>query len=211
MHAINGVLLFLLCMSLGVEGTLGRRDAPASPGGRDRALGGNAHLLDPSVQIEAVTTIVGRSELFSACFFMSAWLLFRRGHTVVAAVLFFLALLSKENAIVLVVLALDVALSPKTEATPSNRSRLRSFAVLLSTAAAYLALRFYVLGGLDIPLSAQYMGGRLSYVERLMTSGRVFLEYVACLSFQSIWRATTISTRFRSRTLQVGMLGSDCF
>src|SRR5436309_2788411 len=59
--------------------------------------------------------LVGRSELFAACFILSAWLLFRKGRTTWAAVAFAFALLSKENAIVLpAVLVLDRWLSPRS-------------------------------------------------------------------------------------------------
>ena len=75
---------------------------------------------------EAVTTIVGRSELFAACFFLSAWLLFRRGHTVVPAALFFLALLSKENAIVLLAVLFLDRLVDKVRSR-SQRVRTRSW------------------------------------------------------------------------------------
>src|SRR5438876_8536267 len=94
LHSINGFLVFLLCTSLAGEGMV--------------PLAAMLIYLVHPVHTEAVTSIVGRSDLFAACFFMSAWLLFRRGKTMLAAVLFFLALLSKENAIVLpAVLILD--------------------------------------------------------------------------------------------------------
>src|SRR5215467_4888051 len=86
LHAINGFLLFLLASSLVCEGIV-----PV-----ETML---IYLIHP-VHTEAVTSIVGRSDLFAACFFMTAWLLFRRGRTFPAAALFFLALLAKENAIV---------------------------------------------------------------------------------------------------------------
>src|SRR5262249_32439525 len=135
------------------------------------------------VQIEAVTTIVGRSELFSAFFFLSAWLLFRRGQTLLPAVLFFLAFLSKENAIVLpAVLVLDRGLSPGALSGGADVP-LGRLVILAMPAVGYLWLRLCVLGGIGIPASAQYMGGHLTYVERLLTSGRVFLEYVRLIVF----------------------------
>src|SRR6476660_6713233 len=94
LHAINGFLVFLLCSSLFGEGMV-------------PVVAMLIYIVHP-VHTEAVTSIVGRSELFSACFFMGAWLLFRNGRTIWSAVLFFLALLSKENAIVLpAILLLD--------------------------------------------------------------------------------------------------------
>ena len=50
-------------------------------------------------------------------------------------------------------------------------------------AVAYLALRFYVLGALGIPASAQYMAGRLNYFDRLLTSGRVFIKYLIIIFY----------------------------
>ena len=163
LHSINGFLVFLLCTSLVGEGMV--------------PLAAMLIYLVHPVHTEAVTSIVGRSDLFAACFFMSAWLLFRRGKTLWPAALFLLALLSKESAIVLpAILVLDVWLSRRE--VPWKR-----FAVMTSVAVAYLALRFLVLGGLGIPASAQYMGGHLTYLERLMTSGRVFIQYLRLLLF----------------------------
>jgi tetratricopeptide (TPR) repeat protein len=199
LHAVNGFLVFLLCESL-----LGSGIVPFA------AM--LVYVAHP-VHTEAVTTIVGRSELFSACFFLGAWLLFRRGRTFWASVVFLLALLSKENAIVLpAVLALDLFLFPSPsgrggraapgeghssdpnpetltlpslEASPyrARASRPRGtgwirLVPISCIALAYLSLRFYVLGGFGIPASAQYMGGRLTYFDRLLTSGRVFIKYL---------------------------------
>jgi tetratricopeptide (TPR) repeat protein len=167
LHAVNGFLLFLLCTSLVGEGLV--------------PIAAMIIYLAHPVQTEAVTSIVGRSELFAACFFLAAWLLFRRGHTLLPALLFFLAMLSKENAIVLpAVLLLDEALTGLREPPPAMMSR---YSIMSSVALAYLALRFFVLGGLGIPTAAQYMGGHLTYIERVMTSGRVFIEYLRLIFF----------------------------
>src|SRR6185295_1677604 len=86
LHALNGFLLFLLCTSLIGEGIV--------------PMAAMVIYLVHPVHTEAVTSIVGRSELFATGFLLSAWLLFRRGRTLWSAVLFGSALLSKENAIV---------------------------------------------------------------------------------------------------------------
>jgi len=154
-HAINGVLVFSLYQSIAGAGIV-------------PLIAMIIYLVHP-VHTEAVTTIVGRSELFAACFLLAAWLLFRQGRTGWAALAFFLALLSKENAIVLPAVLLLTS--------PRGRRWIRLLPMIF-VALAYLALRYSVLGGLGIPVSAQYMGGRLTYFERLLTSGRVFIEYL---------------------------------
>jgi tetratricopeptide (TPR) repeat protein len=186
-HAINGFLVFLVTTSLVGPGVV--------------PVAAMLIYVAHPVHSEVVTGIIGRSDLFAACFLLSAWLLFRRGHTFWPAALFFLALLSKESAIVLpgilimdsfyrtVGAVCDRASFPTMGETPNLRPRARGhrprlqLGVMLSVAAAYLVLRFSVLGGLGIPASAQYMGGQLTYVERLMTSGRVMLEYLRLVLF----------------------------
>src|SRR5262249_13505177 len=81
LHAVNGFLLFLLSTSLVGEGLI--------------PLAAMLIYLVHPVHTEAVTAIVGRSDLFAACFLMSAWLLYRRGRTAWSVGLFALALLSK--------------------------------------------------------------------------------------------------------------------
>ena len=154
-HAINGVLVFSLYQSIAGAGIV-------------PLIAMIIYLVHP-VHTEAVTTIVGRSELFAACFLLAAWLLFRQGRTGWAALAFLLALLSKENAIVLPAILLLTS--------PRGRRWIRLLPMIF-VALAYLAMRYSVLGGLGIPVSAQYMGGRLTYFERLLTSGRVFIQYL---------------------------------
>lgn len=165
LHAINGFLVFLITESL-----LGAGIVPFA------AM--VVYVVHP-VHTEAVTTIVGRSELFAACFLLAAWLLFRQGRIAWAGLLFLLALLSKENAIVLpAILVLDMWLF-----SPSEKRGWRRLAPIMFIAFAYLALRFYVLGGLGIPISAQYMQGHVRYFDRLLTSGRVFIKYLAIVFY----------------------------
>lgn len=167
LHAVNGFLVFLLCTSL-----VGTGIVPAA------AM--VIYLVHP-VHTEAVSSIAGRSDLFSACFFLAAWILFRKGRMFWSAALFALALLSKENAIVLpAILFLDLWLiAPST-----GKSLIKSIWQLLvfpPVALGYLGLRFAVLHGLGFPASAQYMAGRLTYSDRLFTAGRVFLRYLVLI------------------------------
>jgi protein O-mannosyl-transferase len=169
LHAVNGFLVFLLCTSF-----VGNGVVPIA------AM--LIYLVHPA-HTEAVTSIVGRGELFSACFFLGAWLLFRKGKPIWSAVLFALALLSKENAIVLpAILILDLWLTGAAGPNPRRKAlwQLLAFVPVIVT---YLALRFFVLGAFGIPVSTQYMAGRLTYFERLLTSGRVFIKYLVLIFF----------------------------
>jgi protein O-mannosyl-transferase len=163
LHALNGWLVFLLVRS--ILGSLPAAWASAV-----------VYIVHPA-HTEAVVNIVGRSELLAASLFFAGWLAFRKGHTWLAAAAYMLSLLSKENAIVLpAVIALEMLL----DGGGLRKVLLswRRFAVLGSVALAYLALRIYILGRLGPPAIGQYMHGALTLVERWMTSGRVFLQYL---------------------------------
>jgi tetratricopeptide (TPR) repeat protein len=160
LHTLNGCLVFLLAFPLIGSG----------------AWAATAVYLIHPVHTEAVVGIVGRSELLAATFFFAAWLMFRRGRVFLAAALFFLSLLSKENVIVFpAVMALDVLLlngGPKKLLNTWPR-----FVALGGVALAYLALRFSVLGSIGVPATFQYIRGGLTLGQRWMTSGRAVLEY----------------------------------
>jgi tetratricopeptide (TPR) repeat protein len=162
LHALNGFLLFMLAR--GLSGSTPAAWAAAA-----------VYLVHP-VHTEAVTGIVGRAELLAAAFLFTAWLLFRDGRTGWAAAAFFLGLLSKENAITFpAVAALEIVLLQG-----GFRKLLlswRRFAALGLAGAAYLGLRFWVLGGLVIPVASRYLQGSLPAMQRWMTTGRVFLQY----------------------------------
>jgi protein O-mannosyl-transferase len=146
LHAMNGFLLFLLCTSIVGEGIV--------------PLAAMLIYVTHPVHTEAVTSLVGRSELFATAFLLAAWVLFRRGHTLWPAVLFAMALLSKENSIVfpgILVLEFFLSRSPEVPRPAAVRSLLGRIAVMLLVAVAYLGLRFSALGSLGIPASAQYI------------------------------------------------------
>lgn len=164
-HALNGFLLFLIARSIVGAGTIPIAAAMI-------------YLVHP-VHTEAVTTIVGRSELLGVCFFLSAWLCFRLGRTGWAVGLFLLSVLAKENAIVFpAVIVLDLFFSNNCDAKRIF-SAWKKLAAFGAAAVAYLGLRFWVLGGLGVPAAMQYQGGMLSWGERWMTSGRVILRYLS--------------------------------
>lgn len=166
LHALNGWLVFLIAESL-LGSTLAAWAASA------------VYIVHP-VQSEAVISIVGRSELLAATFFLTAWLAFRKGRTGWAAAAYFLGALGKESAITFPAIAvLDMAL--REGSFRKVVQAWRRFAVLAGAGVAYLGLRFYVLGGLGIPKNGQYLEGSLTLAQRWITSGRVFLHYFQLL------------------------------
>ena len=166
LHALNGWLVFLI-----VRGLLG---SPLA------AWASAAVYIVHPVQTEAVVSIVGRSELLAAALFFTAWLAFRKQRTGWACLAYFLAALAKESAITFpAIAALDMALSP--EGIRKIVQSWKRFAALAACGVAYLALRLYVLGGLGVPASGQYLQGAWTPGQRLLTSGRVFLEYLRLL------------------------------
>jgi hypothetical protein len=166
LHALNGVLVFVLA-----RGLLGSVPAAGAAG---------AIFLAHPVHAESVASIAGRSELLAGTFFFTAWLLFRQGRTGLCALAFLVSMLSKENAVAFpLVVALDVWIS-----NGSLRNVLaawKRFSVLGASMVVYFALRIWVLGQLGMPRTSQYLNGAWTVVERELTSARSFLTYFQLL------------------------------
>ncbi|HEX7052145.1 MAG TPA: tetratricopeptide repeat protein [Longimicrobiales bacterium] len=181
LHAGVALLVFALLLELGV-GTAGA------------TLGGAIFAVHP-VHVEAVANVVGRAELLAALFFLTACLLYlRRGvppwlRVPGLAVCYFLALASKEHAVMLpaVLLLLEAARPADTPGHETRfRDRLRAespgYVCLAAAAAAYAALRWNVLG---VPLGAGTAPelDTLSTAARLATVVRIWPEYARLLFF----------------------------
>jgi tetratricopeptide (TPR) repeat protein len=166
LHALNGWLVFLLA-----RGLLGSPIAAWASAA--------VYVVHPA-QTEAVVSIVGRSELLAATLFFTAWLAFRKGRTGWAAAAYFLGALAKESAITFPAIAmLDMALSEGSFRRVVQSWR--RFAALAIAGIFYLGLRFAVLGSLGIPADGQYLRGTVTLMQRWITSGRVFLQYLRLL------------------------------
>jgi hypothetical protein len=166
LHALNGWLIFLLARGL--------LRSPIA------ALASAVIYVVHPVHTEAVVSLVGRSELLAAGLVFLAWLAFRTGWTWLAALAYVLAMLAKESAITFPAIALlDMALTGG--GVRKVVESWRRFAVLAVAGLGYLALRFYVLGGLGIPPTGQYLNGTVTLLQRWMTSGRVFIQYFRLL------------------------------
>jgi protein O-mannosyl-transferase len=148
------------------------------------------------VHVEAVANVVGRAELMAAVFTLSAALIWLRTdpgqpsshrHTVAIAVLYCLALLSKESAIVLpALLALfDVArgsLRPDTMRA-WLAARAPAFAVLTVVVVPYLLLRRTVLGTLGPGLVDPTLDVATTWPERVMTALQAWPEIMRLFFF----------------------------
>ncbi len=166
LHSINGWLVFMLVFEL--------------IGSPLAALASSVVYVIHPMQTEAVVSIVGRSELLAAGLFFTAWLAFRRGRTGWSAAAYFFALLAKESAITFpAVVMIETVL--REGGIRKLADSWRRFAVLTATGIGYLGLRFYVLGGLGIPKSGQYLNGTVTLFQRWLTSGRVFIQYLRLL------------------------------
>ena len=166
LHALNGLLVFLLARAL--------LQSPVA------ALASAVIYVIHPLHTEAVVSLVGRSELLAAGLFFTAWLLFRKGYNWWPALTYFLATLSKESAITFpAIVMLDLALSEN--GFRKLIDSWRRLAILAGTGVAYLGLRFYVLGGLGIPADGQYLNGTVPLLQRWITSGRVFIQYLRLL------------------------------
>jgi tetratricopeptide (TPR) repeat protein len=172
LHALACVLLYLLVTSLFTSQPL--------------AFAAAAIFAAHPVLSEAVAGIVGRSEILSALFILGALLAARRAASSAASPpLYFLALLSKENALAYPAVALltDVLLG-----LPGGirwRRRAWEMAALLAATGAYLALRVHVLGALMEPGSIPSVDNPLAHASApiriataLALTGRYFLLFL---------------------------------
>ena len=132
------------------------------------------------IHTEAVSSVIGRSELLSAGFLLAAWLAHLRNHPVLALISFALALLSKESAVCLLplVLAGDYAVR--------QRRPWWRYAGVFFLTAIYVGVLWKVQGGrfgagsvaiLDNPLTMLPVG------LRILNAVRIAWRYIGLLLF----------------------------
>ena len=133
------------------------------------------------VHVEAVSNVVGRAECMTAVFVLAALLAHRRRRWW-SPVLFALALLSKENGVVFLGLAVlhDLLLAGAPRAALRERRAL--YAAYGAVAAGYAAVLLLVFRGAPLAAPAHTFDGA-SVAERLMTVASVVPEYVRLLLF----------------------------
>ncbi len=188
-HALVSLLVFLLLLTLG-----------SAPG----ALAGAALFALHPVHTEAVANVVGRAELYSAFFYLSACLLYWRGSAwggvariirlLALGALYLLALGSKEIGVTLPgALFLLEAFRPRmggsregAEGLPPLHRRLgaeaATYLLLAGLLAAYLGLRYLVLGtlaGERVAPVLELVGTRA----RVLTAIGLWFQYLRLLLF----------------------------
>ncbi|HEX5041335.1 MAG TPA: DUF1736 domain-containing protein [Candidatus Polarisedimenticolaceae bacterium] len=107
------------------------------------------------VHVEAVANVAGRAELLAAGFALAAWLAHRRGRSVLAPLLYLLAVLSKEGAVLAPVLFLLDDLH--RERNDDARPRWIAYGGYAAALALALILRAAALGGLRGAEDAVFM------------------------------------------------------
>jgi len=145
------------------------------------ALAGALLFAVHPLHVEAVANVVGRAELMMTAFVLGALLLHRRGSPWALAA-FALALLSKENGIVLPGLALahDLLLPDADGPVATLRARRRLYAGYVVLAVAYLALLAWLFHGTHFVSAASTWNGATT-AERLLTMATVVPEYLRLL------------------------------
>jgi hypothetical protein len=183
LHAANSLLLFLFLLALFSDL-------------RISFIAGLLFALHP-VASEAVCPVVGRCDTL-ATFFSLLFLLYyvrswrrgtRRLDVLIASVLLFLALLSKEHAVVFVPLALICDILFREDFRTGERHLRRRFAAYGAFAGVvliYILIRYAVIGAALIGGSIAALDNPLillPQVERFFGAGKVFLLYLVRLVF----------------------------
>lgn len=177
LHLINGLLIYRLTLHY--------------TQGRDIAFLNAIFFLAHPVRTEAVSWVSGRSELLSAFFFLLSWTAFielKRGRYSLTALLFLLALLSKESTAVLpaVILMTEFYKSYRWDGLRRWLSeRLASYSIFLLPLFIYILARLAALGTLTVPNTSQFFKD-MGVETRLCTMAIGFLHYFKLL----VWPAT---------------------
>ena len=158
------------------------------------ALVGGALFAAHPVHSEAVANVVGRAELYSALFVLGACLLFWKGRRLSPSgraarllgigALYIMGLGSKEMAATLPALLVLLALvrNHDVRATDRVRADLPVFLLTGALLAAFLGVRFLVLGSVSGDVPAPALVG-LSAGQRILTSLAVWPQYFRLLVF----------------------------
>ncbi len=184
MHGMNGAVAFLVIsrlLALRTDGAL----AP-SPAGYLAPLIGAAIFVTLPVNAEVVSWVGCVPELSYTLFLLSALYMYmvacqgRAGALLhgLSALLFFLALLSKETAIIFPVLVFFYDLARDRGEGLFARTRVKRYLPMAASLAAYLAVRSYVVG--SVVLSGAIETGVSDY-QYFINAFPIFIDYLVAL------------------------------
>ena len=128
------------------------------------------------IHTEAVASVVGRSELLAAAFFLGAWLLHLEDRPYLALLCFLLALLSKESAVVF------VALVTAGDYARGKLKSLQRYAGSAVVGAVYLIVLRRIQGGHYGPNGITFLDNPLAHLPaglRILNAFRIAWKYVA--------------------------------
>lgn len=188
LHALMSLAVFFLALRVFASirvGGVGQTGAGAA------TIAAVLFAVHP-IHTEAVTNIVGRAELLAALGVVASLLAFARsldsrGHGRIAwqllsVVAFFAAMLAKESAFA--ALGLLVVLHWWLRRDATRWQRMAAIVPYAATSAAYLALRYAVVGALGLPKLPSALDNPLAYVDaatRLRTATVVLWQYTSQL------------------------------
>jgi tetratricopeptide (TPR) repeat protein len=152
------------------------------------------------IHVEAVASIVGRSEMLAAGFLMAAWLLHLRDRQILSLLCFVLALLSKESAVVFtpVLLVGDYSCG--------KLKTLQRYGWFAGVTGIYLALLWKVQGGRFGPKEISFLDNPLASLPaslRILNALRIAWKYIglhlypATLSCDYSYNAILIYAKWR--------------
>src|SRR5579884_1549625 len=170
LHALNGFLVYLL-----VQYYTGRKPI---------ALLSSLVFIAHPVHTEAVSNIAGRPELLAAGAILVAWLLYVREeqhYYWLSLAAYFLGLLAKESAIVLVgILVLADVCEGRSAERLFTRVRLNRYGGYIAVSGLYLLIRILVLHRVGVPTGATVFKDA-SLQTRVLTMSVVFTRYLKLL------------------------------
>jgi len=141
------------------------------------------------IHTEAVANIAGRPELMCAFFMFLSWITFEKIRNpilsnIICSILFFLALLSKETAILLpfMILATDFTSGRQI----NYKYAINKYMLIVATLIVYFIIRWNILGTTAISLEPLFYNNPIAYSpmsERIATALVVLLRYIMLLIF----------------------------
>jgi len=141
------------------------------------------------VHVEAVANVAGRAELLAGGFALAAWLAHRRGQPVLAPLLYLLAVLSKEGAVLAPSLFLIDDLQRRRD---GERPRWITYTGYAAALAVALGLRAVALGGLRGAENAVFMDNPAAFAGPAVRIGTA-LWVLAKDLFLLVWPAHLVS------------------